>query len=156
MSTRSKPDLAFDLSSSQTVHVFGVTLEAIARLNRIFDNTLKAEVGISQVWFEALLRIERSGGYMTMGDLSGQIALTSSGVTRLVDRLVTEGFAERQLCPTDRRVQYVAITHAGQTKLAEAVAVHLVDLQREFADRMTPEETATLTAVMERLRAPLA
>lgn len=136
------------------IHAFGVTLEALTRLNHLFDRSLREQVGLGQGWFEALLRIERSGGFMTMGSLAEQVALTSGGVTRLVDRLVEVGFAERRNCATDRRVQYVAITDAGRSALASALEIHLVDLDREFIGRISPEELAVVVAVMDRLRAP--
>ncbi len=134
------------------VHAYGVTLEALARLNHVFDQSLKSEVGISQTWFEALLRIERSGGQMTMGELAGQVALTSGGVTRLVDRLVERKFVERRACPEDRRVHYVAITDDGRATLQRALDVHLSDLRREFVEQMSDDELSTVVSVMDRLR----
>ncbi|MDX1747862.1 MAG: MarR family transcriptional regulator, partial [Halobacteriales archaeon] len=136
------------------IHAYGVTLEAIARLNRLFDRRLREECGIPHTSFEALIRIERSGGHMAMGELASQIVLSSGGVTRLVDRLAAEGFVERSDCPEDRRVQWAVITDRGREKLAEAIGVHLVDLDREFAGRLSPEETEMLVRMMERLREP--
>lgn len=136
------------------IHIFGVVLEAMSRLNRVFDQSLRRQVGLGQGWFEALLRIERSGGYMSMSALADQIAITSGGVTRLVDRLVEAGLAERRPCEEDRRVQYVAITEPGRAKLMEAVAVHLEDLDRELIERTTAAERETLVEVMDRLRRP--
>lgn len=137
------------------IHAYGVTLEALNRLNHVFDRSLREQVGLGQGWFEALLRIERSGGSMTMGMLAGQIALTSGGVTRLVDRLVEVGYAERLNCATDRRVQYVAITADGRAALGRALEVHLVDLDREFIGRMSADELTVVAAVMDRLRSQL-
>jgi DNA-binding MarR family transcriptional regulator len=136
------------------IHAFGVTLEALTRLNHVFDRSLRQRAGLGQGWFEALLRIQRSGGTMTMGQLAAQVALTSGGVTRLVDRLTEEGLAERRNCATDRRVQYVAITEAGVARLQQAIAVHLDDLSREFTGRMTEAEREVLVRVMDRLRRP--
>ena len=136
------------------IHAYGVFLEAQARLTKIFDHSLRDAVGIGQGWFEALLRIERSGGSMTMGSLADQVSLTSGGVTRMVDRLVDAGYAERRDCQTDRRVQYVAITDAGRAKLMEGVEHHLQDLDKEYVDRMSEEELEVVTRVMDRLRAP--
>lgn len=138
------------------IHTFGVLLEALTHLNQRFDRSLRDKVGITHGWFEALLRIERSGGAMTMGDLAGQIALTSGGVTRLVDRLIEEGLVERRPCATDRRVLYVALTEAGRAKLEEAIDVHLVDLEEQLTGRLSEEERSLLVAVMERLREPVA
>lgn len=140
--------------NADAIHAFGVTLEAMARLNRLFDQSLRERAGISQTWFEALLRIERSGGQMTMGELGDQVALTSGGVTRLVDRLESDGLAERRSCPEDRRIQYVAITDEGRAALAKALDVHLEDIETEFLGRMTASESETLVEVMDRLRTP--
>lgn len=137
------------------IHAFGVTLEALTRLNRVFDRSLREQIGLGQGWFEALLRVERSGGFMTMGELAEQVSLTSGGVTRLVDRLVESGYAERKNCATDRRVQYVSTTDAGRSILERALEVHLVDLQREFIDRISPDELEVIVAVMDRLRKPV-
>ncbi len=136
------------------IHAYGVTLEAIARLNHLFDRRLRERCGLPQIAFEALLRIERSGGAMTMGELAEQIVLSSGGVTRLVDRLVGEGLVERRDCPTDRRVQYAAITEAGRNRLGEALEVHVADISDEFTGRMSPEELDVVVSVMDRLRAP--
>ncbi len=136
------------------VHSYGVTLEALARLSKVFDRSLREHVGFGQGWFEALLRLERSGGSMTMGTLAEQISLTSGGVTRMVDRLAEAGYVERRDCETDRRVQYVAITEAGTAKLMEGLEIHLEDLTREFTSRMTAEELEVVTTVMDRLRQP--
>jgi len=146
----------FDVSEPDDfrIHTYGVCLEAINRLNLVFDRSLKDQVGISQSWFEALLRVERSGGFMTMGELADQIALTSGGVTRLVDRLAGEELVERQACETDRRVHYVAITPQGRAVLTEAIDVHLADLSTELIDRMSEQERTTLVRVMERVREP--
>lgn len=137
------------------IHAYGVTLEALARLSKVFDRSLRDTVGLGQGWFEALLRIERSGGSMTMGTLAEQVSLTSGGVTRMVDRLSEAGYAERRNCDSDRRVQYVAITEAGREKLMEGVDVHLEDLSREFTGRMSDHELEIITEVMDRLRQPV-
>lgn len=136
------------------IHTFGVFLEALTRLNKVFDASLREKVGIGQAWFEALLRLERSGGYMTMGELADQVAITTGGVTRLVDRLTEGGLAERRACESDRRVQYVAITDLGRRRLEEALEVHLDDLERELAGRISEREKAVMVRVMDRLRRP--
>ena len=48
-----------------------------------------------------------------MSDLAAQTQLTTSGITRVVDRLERDGLVERRACPTDRRGSFAAITEAG-------------------------------------------
>lgn len=134
------------------IHTFGVVLEAMARLGRGFDRSMREATGLSTTLFEGLLRLERSGGEISMGDLTTQVALTSGGVTRLVDRLVALGYATRRQCSDDRRVQFVAITPAGREILGRSIQVHLEDLDRHFTGLMSEDERQTLVSVFERFR----
>lgn len=140
------------LCSDSRIHTFGVLLEAMAQLNRTFDRSLREHAGINQSLFEGLLRLERSGGQLSMGELADQVALTSGGVTRMVARLVDAGYAERRSCETDRRVQYVAITEEGRAVLSHALSVHLGDLEEHFTGKLTEAERNTIVSVMERIR----
>ncbi len=134
------------------IHTFGVVLEAMARLGRLFDRSMREATGLSTTLFEGLLRIERSGGEMSMGTLTEQVALTSGGATRLVDKLAAGGYVTRRQCTADRRVQYVAITPEGQDVLARSIEVHLRDLDEHFTGHMAETERQTLVTVFERLR----
>lgn len=134
------------------ISAYGMTVEALTRLNRSFDRRLRADCGISIAWFEALLRIGRNGGSMTMSELAGQLALTNGGVTRMIDKMAEAGFIRREPCATDRRVSYAVLTAAGVEKWAEASEAHLADLHREFTGRMSAAELDTVVTVMDRLR----
>lgn len=140
------------LCSDSRIHTFGVLLEAMAQLNRTFDRSLREHAGINQSLFEGLLRLERSGGQLSMGELADQVALTSGGVTRMVARLVDAGYAERRACDTDRRVQYVAITDEGKSVLSHALAIHIGDLEEHFTGLLSDHERDTIVDVMERIR----
>jgi MarR family transcriptional regulator, 2-MHQ and catechol-resistance regulon repressor len=69
-----------------------------------------------------------------MGALAQEVALSSGGITRLLDRMVTAKLVTRVPCPTDRRVPFTALTTQGRAKLDEASKVHAANLRRAFAD----------------------
>ncbi|MEX2423902.1 MAG: MarR family transcriptional regulator [Acidimicrobiia bacterium] len=142
------------LCGDSAIHAYGVLVEALTRLNRSFDRRLRAECGITIAWFEALLRIGRHGGSMTMSELANQLALTNGGVTRMVDKMAEAGFLRRESCASDRRVSYAVLTPAGIDKWTEASELHVEDLRREFTGRMSPEELETVITVMDRIRFP--
>ena len=150
--TTSELERAAAVCDEPAIHAYGVTVEAMTRLNRSFDRRLRTDSGITLAWFEALLRIGRHGGSMTMSELAGQLSLTNGGVTRLVDKMAEAGYLRREACEHDRRVSYAVLTDAGIAKWREASLLHLDDLQREFIDRMTPAELETVVAVMDRIR----
>jgi DNA-binding MarR family transcriptional regulator len=138
----------------ERIRAFGLLHEAHRRLDRAFDCSLEQACGISGPFFEVLMRVGRSPGErLTMTALAHQLGLTSGGTTRLVDRVVAAGLVERQSCPTDRRVQWVALSAAGERKLDEALAVHVQDLQREIFDRLDPGEITMLERALDKLRA---
>ncbi|NND85269.1 MAG: MarR family transcriptional regulator [Acidimicrobiia bacterium] len=144
-----------NLCEDPRIHQFGVALEAMGRVTRVLAHSLKEASGLSMSEFEGLLRVERSGGYVAMGELASQLTLTSGGVTRLIDRLASMGLMERKPCSDDRRVQWAVITDEGRARLHAAVAPHLEDLSAEWVGRMTAEELAIVTEVMDRLRDPV-
>ena len=60
------------------------------------------------------MRIARTPGQaLRMSDLAAQTLLTTSGITRVVDRLERDGLVDRRPCPTDRRGSLAAITPDG-------------------------------------------
>jgi len=98
---------------------------------------------LSAVEFEVLLRLARSPGHrLRMTDLAGQTSLSTSGVTRVVDRMDRDGLVRREACASDRRSSYAVITESGLTRLAETLPGHLELVQRWFIDQLTPDQLA--------------
>jgi DNA-binding MarR family transcriptional regulator len=150
-----KTDAATNARDDERIRSFGLLHEAHRRLDRAFNGSLEASCGISGPFFEVLLRVGRSPGVrLNMSELATQLGLTSGGTTRLVDRMVAAGLVERESCPSDRRVQWVVLSDAGERKLDEALDVHLQDLQREVFDRLEPSELLALERALDKLRAP--
>ncbi|MFP5332096.1 MAG: MarR family winged helix-turn-helix transcriptional regulator [Acidimicrobiia bacterium] len=150
--TTTELERAAAVCDESAIHAYGVMVEAMTRLNRSFDRQLRSESGITLAWFEALLRIGRHGGSMTMSELANQLSLTNGGVTRLVDKMAEAGYLRREACAHDRRISYATLTEAGVAKWHEASLLHLDDLDRQFISRMTPEELDTVVRVMDRIR----
>lgn len=135
------------------ITTYGLLHEAHRRLERAFSRSLEQRTAMTGSFFEVLLRIGRSpGARLTMSELACQLGLTSGGATRLVDRVVEAGLVERNACPSDRRVQWVVLTAAGEQKLDEGLSVHLDDLQRELIDRLDPDELDVLERALDKLR----
>jgi MarR family 2-MHQ and catechol resistance regulon transcriptional repressor len=131
---------------------WGRLVEAYSFLERRLGRSLEEASGIPSTWFEVLLRLARSeDGQLSMGELAEQVALTTGGVTRLLDRMIRAGYVERRPCPHDRRVAFAALTAAGRKKIEEAAAVHARDLQEIFAP-FGPQERRTLDDLLDRLR----
>jgi len=131
------------------ITAIGLLAEAFTGLNARFAAQF-AEHGLSAVEFELALRLARSPGrQLRMTDLAAQTSLSTSGVTRVVDRLERDGLVQRVACPTDRRSWYAVLTEAGVTRLREVLPGHLELIERWFTGLLTE---AQLTALLDGLR----
>jgi len=85
-------------------------------LRERFDTTLPR--------FDLLAQLERFPDGMILGDLSRRMMVSNGNVTALVERLRQSGLIERSPLASDRRVQIVKLTAAGQTEFARMAAEH--------------------------------
>lgn len=130
-------------------------LRAHARVTRLLDADLIAAHGLTLRDYEVLLHLAQAPErHLRMSDLADRLVLSRSGVTRLVDGLVGEGFVRRESCPEDARVSYATLTDAGHEKLREAAATHLAGIRRVFVDPLSPDGVAALEGLLAGLAAP--
>ncbi|GAA4568310.1 hypothetical protein GCM10023176_22410 [Micromonospora coerulea] len=131
------------------ITAIGLLYEAAAGLSARFAAQFE-EHGLSAVEFEVLTRLARSpGNQLRMTDLAAQTTLSTSGVTRVVDRMERDGLLRRRACPNDRRSSYAVVTTAGLDRLDETLPGHLRIIEQWFTGQLEP---ATLTAVLDGLR----
>ena len=134
------------------VTTFGRLLEACHGLEQRLGTQLEAAAGLPLTTLEVLLRLSRSPqGALTMGELSRQLALTTGGVTRMIDRLSADDLVQRRPSPSDRRVQYAGITPHGERILRDALEHHTEALRDTFAG-FSADELALLDGLLDRLR----
>lgn len=130
----------------------GLLIEVHQGLTAKFSPRL-SDHGLSENEFEILLRLGRTpGGRLRMSDLAAQTSLTTSGVTRVVDRLERSGKVTRETCDTDRRGTWARITEKGLGKVSETVADHVVDIERWYTGQLTPEQLEGLTSALRIVR----
>jgi DNA-binding MarR family transcriptional regulator len=107
-------------------------------------------IGDRHLLFVILVVLSRENEPVTMGELSRTLDVPLSTATRIVDWLVSNGFAERVHDPADRRVVRVTLTETGQSVHSagnEFIRKRLTHLLRRF----TPEERETLVVLMRKL-----
>ena len=132
--------------------VFIALLRAHASATRGLSGELLEEHGLTLNDYEALLRLSRAeGGMLRRVDLSRELLLTPSGITRLLEGLERAGYVERKNCESDARVTYAALTRLGRAKLKEASRSHVASIRELFGARFSDAELATLAELLERL-----
>lgn len=111
------------------------------------------EFGLSGTECEVLMRLGRTpGGRLRMSDLSAQTSLSTSGITRVIDRLERDGLAVRESCDTDRRGTWARLTESGSNRLEEMLERHLEDVEYWFTGRLSAQQLEALTEALRVIR----
>lgn len=126
-------------------------LRAHTTLVRRLEGELVAEHDLPLASYDVLVQLsEAPTGSLRMTELADKVLLSRSGLTRLVDRLVRDGFVERASCPSDARGTLAVLTPRGLEALRSAWPTHLRGVA-EHVSRLTPDEVVTLTTLLTKL-----
>src|SRR5919197_579671 len=137
---------------SFAVRAFIALVRAHAAAIRQLNAQLTRDLGLTINDYEVLLRLASAPDRrMRRVDLAGEVLLTASGITRLLDGLERAGFVERGSCDSDRRVVYAVLTDAGREKLREASTSHVAQIEELFSARLDDSEQASFATLLERV-----
>jgi MarR family 2-MHQ and catechol resistance regulon transcriptional repressor len=119
------------IEDDDRITAYGLFLEAYAAVSSRIERELTEVAGLSGPEFGVLLRLARTPGHhLRMTDLADGAQLSTSGMTRLVDRLVAGGYLERATCPNDRRGLEAVLTTKGRKLVEKALPAHLESIER--------------------------
>lgn len=138
-------------ASDWRVGIWRSFLRAHATVLRELEREL-ADTGLPLGWYDVLLQlVEAPGHRLRMAELADRVLLSRSGLTRLVDRLQTEGFVRRERSPDDARGTYTVLTEEGLQVLRRAAPVHLAGIREHWLAHYTDDELRLLGGLLERL-----
>jgi len=142
---------------SSAVRAFVALVRSHAAVTRRLSAQLTNDHGLSINDYEVLLRLSRAPEQrMRRVDLAGEVLLTPSGITRLLDGLERAGFVERGTCDSDRRVVYAVLTDVGLAKLREASTTHGAQVEDLVGGQFDQHELSTIADLVARLGAAAA
>jgi len=125
-------------------------VRAQAQVSRRLDEDLRSEHGLSLQEYVALLFLaEAPERRMRMGRLADSLSLSKSGATRLIDRLVDDGFVARVTCSSDLRGAEAALTEAGVNRLRTAAPTHLRGIAEYFLSAMDMDDLEVVERTMQ-------
>jgi len=127
-------------------------MRAQAELGRRLDRDLREEADLSIAEYVVLLTLRYAPeGSLPVGDLSCEVHLTKSGVTRLVDRMERAGTVQRVADESDRRSVRANITEKGRDRLRKAWPIHRRGIDEYFGSCLSDAEAATLSELLGRV-----
>ena len=129
-------------------------VRAQAHVSRRLDEDLRAEHGLSLQEYVALLILaEAPDRRLRMGRLADSLTLSKSGATRLIDRLVDDGFVARLTCASDLRGAEASLTDAGLQRLRTAAPTHLRGIADYFLSAIDRDDLAVVERTMQSVAA---
>ena len=103
-------------------------------------------------WYDVLIELVYApDNRLRLSELADAVALSRSGLTRLVDRLEQAGLLRREPHPRDRRGAYAVLTEAGWEAVASTRPAYLRDIAAFFANHLTEGETRVLSSALSRV-----
>ena len=141
-----------DRLSDDEIAAWKGMLRAHRDLVASLDTQLEREHSLPLSSYEVLMVLADSdNGRARMGELADELLLSRSGLTRLVDRLVRQGWVERTPCEDDARGLYAEITRSGRAKLKQARPAHLDGVRELFFSQLSDSDLNALARAWGRL-----
>ncbi|NED97280.1 MarR family transcriptional regulator [Phytoactinopolyspora alkaliphila] len=103
-------------------------------------------------WFDVLARLsEAEGQRLRMSQLADLVMLSPSGLTRLVDRMISEGLVRRIPAERDGRGFYAALAEEGKRRLGDASETHQRGVRDYLLERFNDDELTQLAGYLRRV-----
>ena len=128
----------------------------VSRLARELEARLEPvyrEHGLEPGWHDVLATLRRSGPPFRLraSEFSGALMLTSSGITKRLDRLEQAGVIKRDPDPHDRRGVLITLTPAGIELIDSVTEAHMANEAR-LLSALSEAERDRLAALLRKLR----
>jgi DNA-binding MarR family transcriptional regulator len=118
------------------------------------ERDLAAEGLVSLTWYDVLTALSGAPDHrLRLHELAQQVALSRSGLTRLLDRIEAAGYVRREPSPGDRRGAYAVMTAEGEAALLRAWPTYARGIAHYFSDHLSDEEKGVLIGALRRVRA---
>src|ERR1700692_3658136 len=103
-------------------------------------------------WYDALLELSRApSGEMRPVELEKQMLIPQYSTSRLIDRLVDEGLAERRECKIDKRGQFVEITETGRELQKKMWSAYSAAIEKHVGSKLSDADAVKLCGLLDRL-----
>jgi DNA-binding MarR family transcriptional regulator len=129
----------------------------IGRLHRLADvlnvelRRVFAEAGLGDGDFDVLVTLRRHGApyELTPSQLGASTMVTSSAVTKRIDRLERAGLVTRTVSQEDARSRRIRLTEAGLELIERLMEVHVANEQR-LVSGLSERDRSQLAAILRR------
>lgn len=140
--------------SAATLRPSGALLAAHQALGRLIDNEAVPRTGQDPTTMDLLVRLDQApGNRLRAVDLSRQLQLSPSHISRRIDRAEAAGLVARSADPDDRRASRVTLTPAGREVVRRFAPALEAIIDEVIRRTLRPEEIERLVELLNRVEA---
>ena len=115
------------------------------------ESHMRREHGLTMARYDVLAHLNLAGGRLGLSELASSIALSPSGLSKLLDRMDASGLIRREPDPDDARAAFATLTPRGRALVERARVGHHAYLRETFGEALTDRDVADLTRIMRRI-----
>lgn len=125
---------------------------ALAAAHRMVSQSLNARLKKHSIQIEAWRVMEclDADGKITMGELAKRALLNPPALSKLVDRMVSDGLVHRQISPTDQRQINLLLTPLGRMRMLQ-IREDVEDEDRAFTSLLESSDGDELIRLLSKL-----
>ena len=121
---------------SSRFDVWLLFLRTHAQVLEKLKKEMRKEHDLPLTWFDVMAQLRIAGGRMRMTELAESVLLSTSGLTRLLDRMEKKELIKRESCLDDRRGFWAILTEEGLLLAQEVWISHSEGVRRHFLDHL--------------------
>lgn len=140
-------ETAIQMGEIQNSLGFLLRVAQIQTFERFFESL--GSYGLKPGEFTVLWVIGLNPG-MRQGTIARQLSIKPAHMTKLVGRLIKQGYVAREQHTEDRRAVRISLTEQGRDFVAENKSAFLMQNAHE-RNQMSPEEMETLIGLLQKL-----
>jgi len=141
-----------NLPSKQTETAWILLIRSQQILLNQVENALKAAGLPPLAWYDVLLELGRDQATgLRQFEIGERVLLNKHNLSRLIDRLETEGLVKRQECDSDGRGNVVKITKKGMQIKLQMWVIYAKSIQELIAEPLSSTQIRGLIEIMHAL-----
>jgi len=120
---------------------------AIKRKCEGAEERIQAELGLSPAEFNGLMVLDETQE-VSGCEFAGQMMLSASRGSRVLNRLVSDGYVRTRVSPEDRRTILVALTPAGR-QVKQQIIGHMDACEQRIYAGLDPQSAEQVESALE-------
>ncbi len=140
------------VKSDTLLSAWGAFFVAHALSIQQIEKALEAQAPLSLYEYDVLLTLDRSPERkLRYSDLASKTLFTKSGITRIMKRLETKGYIDRQQCQNDGRVVFAQLNKEGGKALKDTWAIYSKEILKIFEPALTQSEGLQIEVLLGKI-----